>query len=171
MSRRGFWAITKSLVEERQLLNVECTDWSRQRTSSKFLAASIYIELLFAGTFYFYAFGDMDHGTQCYGQVVSVFGRDHVRYRQVTSFTVDGMSNIDVSGHIHLWFTCGFFLLLAQVCIQAIAISYYYTENRRIETLYLILDGVMLFLLVGWLSFGAYWRFSEFGDLCSEDYL
>ena len=81
------------------------------------------------------------------------------------------MSNIDVSGHIHLWFTVGFFLLLAQVCIQAIAITYYYTENRRIETLYLILDGVMLFLLVGWLSFGAYWRFSEFGDLCSQDYI
>ena len=132
---------------------------------------SIYIELLFTATFYFYAFGELDDGKQCFGQLVAPLGDGHLKYRQVTSFTVDGMSNIDVSGHISLWFTCGFFLSLTQVCIQTIAISLYYGRRTWVETLYLILDGVMLVLLVGWLSLGAYWRFSEWGDLCSADYL
>ena len=169
--RRGFWAITKSLVEERQLLHIECTDWTRQRTSSTYLALSIYVELLFAATFYFYAFGRIDKGNECFGQVVSPLGLAHVKYRQVTSFTVDGMSNIDVSGHIRIWFVCGFFIFLAQICVQLIATLQYYGRRIWLETLYLILDGVMLFLLVGWLSFGAYWRFSEWGNLCSADHL
>ena len=81
------------------------------------------------------------------------------------------MNNIDVSGHIKLWFICGFFLLLTQVLVQTLAICTYYSRKVWLETLYLILDGVVLLLLVGWLSFGAYWRFSEFGVLCSADYL
>ena len=165
--RRGFWAISKSLVEERQLLHFECSDWTRQRTSSKYLALSIYVELLFAGTFYFYAFGEQDNGNQCFGQVVTSLGQDHVSYRQVTSFTVDGMSNIDISGHISLWYMCGFFLLIAQVCVQLIATILYCRQRVWVETLYLILDGVMLLLLIGWLSLGAYWRFSDWGNLCS----
>ena len=171
MSRRGFWAITKSLVEERQLLHIECQDWTRQRTSSKYLASSIFIECLFAATFYFYAFEDVDAGTLCYGQYVQPLGKNHVKYRQVTSFTVEGMSNIDVSGHIHIWFMSGFFLALSQMAIQTIAICLYYRRREWMETLYLILDGVMILLLIGWLSFGAYWRFSEFGDLCASDYI
>ena len=77
MSRGGFWAITKNLVEERQLLNVSCADWAQYRISSKYLAIVLYIEFLFAGTFSFYAFGDIDHGAECYGQTYRFLPVDH----------------------------------------------------------------------------------------------
>ena len=126
--------------------------------------------MLFVATFFYYAFGDMDNGIECYGQVVTPLGKSHSKYKQVTGFTVEGMNNIDVSGHIHLWYFCGFFLLIAQVLIQGMAICWHYTKLVWVETLYLIFDGVMLCLLAAWFSFGAYWRFSEFGELCSTDY-
>ena len=68
--RRGLWANAKSLIEERELLQYECTDYSRSKTSSKYLAICIYIEFLFAATFSFYAFGEMDDDIECFGQVV-----------------------------------------------------------------------------------------------------
>ena len=42
---------------------------------------------------------------------------------------------------------------------------------KWIETLYLILDGVMILLIIAWLTLGAYWRFSEWGIKCSKTYL
>ena len=61
-SRGGFWAITKRLFQERQLLSFSIADWARSRTSSNYLASAYFIELLYGATMGMYAFGDVDDG-------------------------------------------------------------------------------------------------------------
>ena len=67
MSGGGLWVVTKELVKERQLLSFGINDWMRHRTSTKFLAGALFIELLFAGTFAYYTFEDVGVNDSCYG--------------------------------------------------------------------------------------------------------
>ena len=83
--------------------------------------------------------------------------------------TIFGMENHDIGAHFKLWFNCGFLLALAQAAIQSIAVYYNYLDRPTwIRTLYLILDAAMLQMLTLWMSFGAFWRFREWGIMCSE---
>mmetsp|Transcript_20200 Transcript_20200/g.24962 ORF Transcript_20200/g.24962 Transcript_20200/m.24962 type:complete len:87 (-) Transcript_20200:585-845(-) len=74
MSRGGFWEITVQLFEERQLCDeLSCASWRRKRTSGKFLLGALFVESLFAASFAFFAFGELDQGGQCYGQTIKSF--------------------------------------------------------------------------------------------------
>ena len=133
MSRGGIWAITKDLVEERQLLQLSCADWTSSRISSKYLAIALYIEFLFATTLAFYAFGENDDGAMCFGQTFKFLEDDHPLYKQVAPFRVDGMINTDIAFHFRLWFTCGFFLTVSLALIQCIAIYLFVKKAERVE--------------------------------------
>ena len=61
MSRGGFWEITVQLFEERQLCEIfGCASWNRHKTSSKYLAIALFLETLFAASFAYFAFGELD---------------------------------------------------------------------------------------------------------------
>ena len=94
--RGGFWDTTKRLFQERHLTDYSALDWTKSRTSGKYLATAFFVELLFAATFGYYAFGDVDHGAQCYGQTV-VLNKNTQALKQVTSFTVDGNDNVNIA--------------------------------------------------------------------------
>ena len=173
MSRGGFLEITLKLVEERQLFQIDCADWSRSRSSAQYLATALFIELLLGGTFAYFAFGDRDAGKSCYGQTVTSYLTEVQDYKRVTSFTVDGMQNIDIGELFNGWFLSGLGLTIAAATIQILAALLLALDRNYFwfKTLYMVLDSALILLTVGWLSFGAYWRFREFGVLCSESYL
>ena len=79
-----------------------------------------------------------------------------------------GMSNVDIGGNFHLWYTSGFFLMLALASVQVIAIYTYYSSKRWITTLYLIFDSALMLCITFWLAYGAYWRFCKFGIKCTS---
>ena len=75
---------------------------------------------------------------------------------------------------LHLWFITGFLLALFATIIQLIALYALYKEHTAshwLTKLYIILDSALIVVGIGWLGFGAYWRFSDQGKLCASNYI
>lgn len=83
------------------------------------------------------------------------------------------MQNTDIGSLFQNWFICGFSLVVAFAMVQIIAVYLLAKERQSfwLKSLYMAFDSVLVLLTAGWLYFGAYWRFREFGVLCSEEYL
>ena len=67
---------------------------------------------------------------------------------------------------LHLWFVSGFLLAVCAAVAQLIAVYVLvkkYERSHWITTLYIVLDSVILVVGLGWVAFGAYWRFSDQG--------
>ena len=82
------------------------------------------------------------------------------------------MQNVDVGTYFHNWFLFGFVLSSTAALCQLLAvyaISRQDQQQRWITTLYLLLDFVIVLCTILWITYGAFWRFGEFGELCSSD--
>ena len=83
------------------------------------------------------------------------------------------MGNIDVGLKFNHWFLGGFIVIVAQGAMQILlGLSMLCCKLKSwIRTCYSVIDLAILLSTFAWLSFGAYWRYSEFGIMCSQSYL
>ena len=73
-----------------------------------------------------------------------------------------------------LWYFVGFILSISAAMSQTIAIYLVWTNRDRghwLEKLYIVLDSVIIIVLLAWLCFGAYWRMSDQGIMCTSQFL
>mmetsp|Transcript_20200 Transcript_20200/g.24961 ORF Transcript_20200/g.24961 Transcript_20200/m.24961 type:complete len:88 (-) Transcript_20200:282-545(-) len=74
----------------------------------------------------------------------------------------------------HAWFLTGFILALSAAAVQLFAIYLIAKNTERRHwtmTLYIVMDAVIMLVGCSWLGFGAYWRLSDQGALCANNFI